>query len=253
MPSNRAASLPRFFAPDLDPKRGEVSLPPEEALHLLRVMRLAPGDLVSVFDGNGSEFIGRVARTDRRRADVALLGPVQGASEPRVAFSLIQAVLKSSSMEDVVRDATMIGAQAIQAVVTEHAAVKPSVVLRPDTLQRWRRVAVASAKQSRRARVPAIGLHQSISKWLATSSEKLKLLLVEPAAECDPVPLRMVFARETPESVALIVGPEGGWAPEEIRAALAAGCMAVRLGSLTLRADRVAIVALGALIAWWGE
>src|SRR5262245_30999358 len=98
----------RFFAPALDPGDETVALPRDEAEHLLRVLRLGVGDAVTVFDGRGHEFLAKVASATRRDVTVQLVSRLEPATEPTVALTLAQAVLKGEKMDDVVRDAVML-------------------------------------------------------------------------------------------------------------------------------------------------
>src|SRR6478672_2071241 len=99
----------RFFAPALDPGDETVVLPRDEAEHLTRVLRLGAGDTVAVFDGRGHEFVARVTSALRRNVTVQIMSRVEPAVEPAVALTLVQAVLKGDKMDDVVRDAVMLG------------------------------------------------------------------------------------------------------------------------------------------------
>jgi len=105
--------LPRFYAPSLDLAASGVTLPPEEASHLTRVLRLSVGADVAVFDGRGVEFRARVARAARDRVTLTLVERVTPAAEPAVRLALVQGVLKSDAMDDVVRDAVMMGVSRI--------------------------------------------------------------------------------------------------------------------------------------------
>jgi 16S rRNA (uracil1498-N3)-methyltransferase len=240
-------TLPRFYLPELDPAAGHAMLPEEEAIHLTRVLRLRSGADVAVFDGRGREFRAQVEAAARGRVRVTLLEPIVPAPEMRVPLTLVQAVLKGDKMDSVVRDATMMGVAAVEPIITSRTIGRGS---RDNT--RWGRVAVASAKQCRRAVVPVIAEACTFSDWLIRSAHGLRLLLVEPStadsrAGSDevtaPSSLR-VLEHHAPGSLALIVGPEGGWSDEEVRQAEQAGCIAVSLGPLTLRADTVAITAI---------
>src|SRR6185437_15194306 len=146
----------RFFAPGLDPGDEAVDLPREEAEHLTRVLRLGAGDTVTVFDGRGRECLARVVSAARTRARVQILSRIEPAAEPAVALTLVQAVLKGDKMDDVVRDAVMLGVAAVQPIVTTRSEVTVAALLRNARVERWRRVALASVKQSRRAVVPEI-------------------------------------------------------------------------------------------------
>jgi 16S rRNA (uracil1498-N3)-methyltransferase len=244
---------PRFLVPDLDPRSGRATLPEDEAHHLTRVLRLREGDEVAVFDGRGVEFRARVDRAERGRVTVELVEPVEPAPESSVPFTLAQSVLKGDAMDDVVRDATMLGARAIVPLITAHTAVKASVLTRPATTERWRRIALASAKQCCRATVPAIAEPRAFADWLRSTDDVMKLLFVEPSAAAGARPLRSLFGLDAPPSAALIVGPEGGWSADEIRAAVQAGCLPVTLGRLTLRADAVPVAAIAAVRLLWDD
>lgn len=235
-------TLPRFYFPLLDPASPEGVLPEDEANHLTRVLRIGRGEDIAVFDGRGREFRARVTAAARGRVRIALLDPVAPAPEARVPLTLVQAVLKGDRMDGVVRDATMMGVSAIEPVITSRTIARA-----PRDIDRWHRVAVASAKQCRRAVVPAIAPPCRFGDWLPASAHGSRLLLVEPSATGVQTSSLRVLEDHAPGSLALIVGPEGGWSVEEQQEAVASGCLAVTLGPLTLRADAVAIAALAAV------
>jgi 16S rRNA (uracil1498-N3)-methyltransferase len=245
---------PRFYAPGLDAARGEVVLSSDESHHLVRVMRLAAGDEIAVFDGEGREYRARVVRADRNAASVALRDPVATAREPAVKTTIVQAVLKGDKMDGVVRDATMAGASSIVPIVTGRSLAGLRLLGRSRAQERWRRVAVASAKQCRRARLPAIEPPQGFREWLAGPFDGLRLLLVEPSADAPGVvPLREALTGPPPAGVACIVGPEGGWSADERDAAVEAGCVPASLGQMTLRADAVGLVAVSLVNFAYGD
>jgi 16S rRNA (uracil1498-N3)-methyltransferase len=232
--------LPRFYLPALDTASGSAVLPADEGNHLTRVMRLGVGDAVAVFDGRGHELRARVASASRGKVTVELLEPIAAAPEARVPITLVQAVLKGDKMDDVVRDATMMGVAAIEPIVTARTIARAP---RAET-DRWMRVSIASAKQCRRAVLPEIATARPFDEWLAASAHGLRLMLVEPAAvDVEGGSLR-VLENHAAGSIAVIVGPEGGWTVEERLKADQAGCLPVTLGALTLRADAVAVAAL---------
>jgi 16S rRNA (uracil1498-N3)-methyltransferase len=232
--------LPRFHAPDLDPAGRVARLPAEEANHLTRVLRLGAGDEVAVFDGRGHEFRARVTAAAREVVEVELIDAIVPAPEPRVPLTLVQAVLKGDKMDEVIRDATMMGVAGIEPVITARTIARQT----GRETERWTRVAISSAKQCRRATIPAIGAPRPFDEWLTTQAHGLPLILVEPsAAGGDEASLRLL-EHHAAGSLALIVGPEGGWSDEERARAVAGSCVPVSLGGLTLRADAIPIAAL---------
>jgi 16S rRNA (uracil1498-N3)-methyltransferase len=244
--------LPRFLVPDLDPSRSDATLPADEAHHLAKVLRLKVGDELTVFDGRGLEYRARVAAVARRAVSVKLLHVVDAPPAAAVALVLVQAVLKGEAMDEVVRDGTMVGVRAIQPVLSERVTVKASVVGR--SVERWRRIALASAKQCGRSALPEIGDPMPFGTWVDAAPRGDAFLLVEPAvARSTPVSVRTLARGPIPRTASLIVGPEGGWTSAEIDLALAAGCTALSLGRMTLRADAVPLAAAAALLAVWEE
>lgn len=245
--------LPRFYAPNLDPELASVMLPPDEARHLTRVLRLGAGAEVSVFDGRGADYRAVVEAAVRETASLRILERLPSAPSPAVRVTVVQAVLKGDSMDAAVRDATMLGAEAIVPVLTAHTDVKPSFARRPETLDRWRRVALASVKQCRRATLPVIHETRELEQWIAAPPSGLRLMCVEPSAEGAARTLSSLRGELRGDTVTVLLGPEGGWSPGEIAAAVAAGCVPVTLGPLTLRADAMAVAALVAVQVSWPD
>lgn len=241
----------RFFAPALDPGDDVVALPRDEAEHLTRVLRLSSGDAVRVFDGRGHEFLAQVTSAARRDVRVQIQARVDPAAESAVATTLVQAVLKGDKMDEVVRDAVMLGVAAIQPVITTRAETTVAALIRGARVERWRRVALASVKQSGRAVLPEIRMPLAFVDWLGERRPPVTLMLVEPAADAGAESLAALRGIPVPLEAALVVGPEGGWVETEWTAARAGGLRLMTLGPRTLRADAVAVAALSVLQFLW--
>ena len=239
----------RFFAPAARAPGDHIILPDDEAEHLIRVLRLAEGDRVRVFNGCGGEFESIVEAADRSGVRVRVVAPCDAAPEPRIAVTLAQAVLKGDKMDAVVRDAVMIGVAAIQPIITERTESSVAALARGRRRERWERIAVSSAKQCGRAVVPLI----LDPKPFAAEDVNLPspvFVLVEPSAGSG----LSLGEAETPSTgrASVIVGPEGGWTSQELQAAATVGRL-ITLGGRTLRADAMALVTLAALFARWRE
>jgi 16S rRNA (uracil1498-N3)-methyltransferase len=254
LPDDNAVNA-RFYAPDVQASGDVAALPDDEAQHLTRVLRLKAGDAVRLFNGRGGEFDAVIASVGRKGVKVRAGEARVAAREARVSLTLAQAVLKGDRMDDVVRDAVMIGVAAIQPIVATRTEVTRAALERGKRKERWRRVAVSSAKQCGRAVVPAILETLSFEMLAQTiAAGRLPgpaLMLVEPGAsarrlalgDIDPAP---------PREATLVIGPEGGWTAEEVTAASGL-CRLLTLGGRTIRADAMATVAIAALFARWGE
>jgi 16S rRNA (uracil1498-N3)-methyltransferase len=246
-------SFARFFAPAAGVTGDRILLPVDEAEHLTRVLRLSSGDRVRVFNGRGAEFEAVVDTADREGVRLTIGPPCTPAPEPRVAFTLAQAVLKGDKMDDVIRDAVMIGAAAIHPIVTTRTEISLAALTRGHRRERWERIAVSSAKQCGRALVPSIAEPRQLN--LADGSFPVDFpgpvfILVEPNTSSG-VGLAQLDST-APSHATLVIGPEGGWTTEELRSAAALGTL-ITLGRRTLRADSMALVALSAMFARWGE
>jgi 16S rRNA (uracil1498-N3)-methyltransferase len=231
----------------MDPGDEIVSLPRDEGQHLTRVLRLGVGDTVSVFDGRGREFLGRVASATGREVRVTLLSRVEPAAESGVAMTLGQAVLKGDKMDEIIRDAVMLGVAAIQPIVTRRTETTVAALMKGARLERWRRVALASVKQSRRAILPEIRMPLTLETLLGEPASALRLMLVEPAAAAAVDPISVLMKEPAPADLMIFVGPEGGWTEPEWSAAAAAGVRLMTLGPRTLRADAVPVAAISVL------
>jgi 16S rRNA (uracil1498-N3)-methyltransferase len=258
----------RFYAPDLVIGADAVELPADEGRHLSRVLRLHAGDEVRVFDGRGREYAARVAHIDGARVVVAIGAelPDEG-TEPKVPIVLAQALLKGDGMDQVVRDAVMLGVSRVVPLETARAEVPARRVSASGRVSRWQRIAVASVKQCGRAVVPEVAEPRRLEVCLREYEAARCFLLAEPALDGgldmtaadgragDGVARRVEIPVPSPPShgVLLIVGPEGGWTAGEVAAATRAGCRLLTLGRRTLRADAAAAVGLTALQCFLGD
>jgi 16S rRNA (uracil1498-N3)-methyltransferase len=246
-----------------------VDLPRDEAQHLVRVLRLKVGVAVRIFNGRGAEFAAVVAMTSKDGARVRVEESRATVPEARVAVTLAQAVLKGDKMDDVVRDAVMMGVAAIQPLVTDRTEIALAALERSHRRERWQRIAVSSSKQCGRAVVPPVLEPRTFrdataalldvrlqatpgtAPGIALEQTPPGLMCVEPAASTDALSLGDLNATPPP-AVTILIGPEGGWTAEAVTAGSAA-CRLVTLGPRTLRADAMALIALTALFSRWRE
>ena len=241
----------RFYAPDLALDQ-EVALSPDEAHHLARVLRLKPGDSVALFDGRGHEALARVETIAGRRVTVKALEVRAPAPEPAVALTLAQALLKSDKMDRVIRDAVMLGVAAIQPFVTIRTEVPRAALESGVRQQRWDRTVMSSVKQCGRAVVPPVRETVNFHQLLSADAAALRVMFVEPGHEAGVLSLDTLEAR-APASATILIGPEGGWDPLEVKAAVAAGVTLVKFGGRVLRADAAGAAAIAVLQYLWKD
>ena len=235
----------RFFAPPsaFNFSKQTVTLTADEARHLREVLRLKPGDQVSVFDGEGKEFRARVAQARREFAELDLDEEIEAARpESPLQITLGVALLKGEKFDLVVQKATELGVAKVVPLITRYADIK----LRDESdaskrVARWQRIALEAAKQSGRAVVPEVSLPVAVNSLF---SERCLLF-----SERGGQGLRQI---ET-DDVTAIIGSEGGWADEELEQARAAGAQIVTLGGRILRAETAAITAAALLQHRFGD
>jgi 16S rRNA (uracil1498-N3)-methyltransferase len=239
----------RFYVPEIGPAGSASPLPPDEAQHLIRVLRLSIGETIHVFDGRGREHLATVEALTKSDAIVRLGDATAAAPEAPVEITLAMALLKADKFDDVVRDATMLGVTRIQPIGTTRAEVPAARTSRVD---RWRRIAISSTKQCGRAVVPSVDEPITFSEFVGQPVAERLLMLTEPGLE-GAISTQTLAADPAPTSVALLVGPEGGWAEAEQRLALECNATLVTLGPRTLRAEAAPLVALSVLLHIWDD
>jgi len=147
----------------------------------------------------------------------------------------------------------MLGVAAVHPIVSQRAETTVAALLRGARLDRWQRVALASVKQARRATLPEIRMPLRFEDYLNEPAPDARLMLVEPRAAEGATSIGSLRGDPLPRDAAVIVGPEGGWADEEVAMASRQDVRLVTLGHRTLRADAVPVAAISVLQFLWGD
>ncbi|MCC6523437.1 MAG: 16S rRNA (uracil(1498)-N(3))-methyltransferase [Polyangiaceae bacterium] len=226
---------------------GEQLLDAAAAHYLTRVHRLGPGDPFVAFDpARALEADARVAALEGPRVRVRCEALRPAALRPVRALVVVQCVAKADKLDAVVRDATELGATRFVPALAERSQRRPAGGL----CARLRRVAVEAARQCGRGDVPVVDEPRALAavvEELAPRGDAALGLCLEPSAAERLAACARELGRAT--SVALLVGPEGGFTPGERAHARAQGYREVALGPLVLRAETVCAAALGGLAA----
>jgi 16S rRNA (uracil1498-N3)-methyltransferase len=217
------------------------------AAHARRVLRLEPGDPLTLFNGDGEDYPSRIVGFGRGTLEVEVEARRPARAESPLAVTLVQGIARGERMDLVVQKATELGVAAIVPVATARSVVRLDPGTRERKLAHWRGIAVAACEQCGRARVPAIAEPVPLAERLRAPGAGNRLLL-SPDAERS-----LAAAARGIESVEMLVGPEGGLEDGEREAALAAGYGACRLGPRVLRSETAAIAALAVLQAMAGD
>lgn len=226
-----------------------LTLSADESRHLAKVLRARPGEAVEAFDGNGGVFSGKILGGDAKALTISV-ETRERVPAPRRRIALAQAMPKGSLMDDVVRQATEIGAARIFPLASERCEVRLDAARAAHKLERWRAIAVEACKQCGTRFLPEIEPVRTPAEFFASLAAETRgnaalRLVASLEAGTRPCPeIMRERAAEPPEEILWLVGPEGDFSPEEYAAARAAGFVPARLGANVLRAVTAAIYVL---------
>ena len=236
--------MPRFH---LSPESWPTSaLTGDEARHLSQVLRIKPGEMITVFDGLGRRAEAEVLTVSRDRVSLQL-GDTLTPATPLPAITLAQAIPKGKNMDLIVQKAVELGIAKIQPLITRNTVVQPG----EGKSDKWRRNALEACKQCGQDTLPQIADPLPFDRWLESgagvspAANHLRLIAsLAPGAK----PIREVL-RSHPgiTSATLLVGPEGDFTPAETSAALEAGFLPISLGDIVLRVETATLFCLSAL------
>ncbi|HEY2633904.1 MAG TPA: 16S rRNA (uracil(1498)-N(3))-methyltransferase [Steroidobacteraceae bacterium] len=234
-----------------------VELPPETASHLARVLRARSGDELILFNGDGREFNGAIETVRGSRVSASVGDGRLVDRESPLAITLVQCVPRGDRMDFIVQKATELGVARIVPVLSQRSVVRLDKSQAESKAVHWRAVAVSACEQCGRNRLPVIEAAQPLLNYLGESSPGTgPRLVLEPESAPQmgtlaPGPGGAADAAMT--SVEIAIGPEGGFATEELEAFRVAGFSQVGLGPRILRTETAAIAAVVWLQARLGD
>ena len=215
--------------------------------HLCRVLRAKPGDKVWLFDDEGRRYQAELASAGENESRLNILDVLEPREFP-TRIILAAALLKAGAMDEVILRATELGAVRIVPVEAERSVARAGD--HPERkVERWSKIALAAAKQSRAARPPAIDAPVPLADFLAGCRSDRRFILDENGG----MSLKRLRGPENPPpaEAAVLIGPEGGWTDAERKAAAAAEFEPVGLGRTVLRAETAALSVLTILAFEW--
>ena len=220
--------------------------------HLARVLRMRPGDVITLFDGEGGEYRAaiRTLERDSVRVRIEAHAPIERESALRVG--LAQVVSAGERMDLTMQKAVELGAVWIQPLLSSRGKVRLGDERADKRVLHWQRVAIAACEQCGRNRVPVVHPVLDLADWLGRLGDAqrgmLRGIVLAPGAA-----LRLSQAGPLAGEVALLAGAESGFAGEEVALVERMGFVAVRLGPRVLRTETAGLAALAAMQALWGD
>ena len=230
------------------PEGDWAALPPEEAKHAAKVLRLKPGDEVCAMDGRGQRW-SAVMMEDVK--SVRLLKELPD-NEPPLRLTVYQGIPKADKLDFLAQKLTDLGVSALVPVAMERSVVKFTEKDGEKRRERLSRIAAEAAKQCRRAR--PLEVHAPVSLKRAVGQMKTHDLLLIPWEDARGRGVKDL-RNETPDAhdIGVVIGPEGGMSPEEVARMQEASCRAVTLGPRILRTETAGLSAISALLCLYGD
>lgn len=240
----------RFYLPPEHCAGTALRLDGREAHHALHVLRLQRGELVTVLDGVGNEFLCAV-ETSSRHAVTLSVSLRNVTPPPPCSIALLLAVPKGKIIESIIPKAVELGARRIVPLLTEHVVTRLDDRDAAGKRTKWQQTAIEAIKQCGAAWLPEIEAPMTIAQYLARK-EKFDLSLVGSLQKDRRHPRKCLGEFQAkhgrlPQSVGVWIGPEGDFTPEELEAIQASGALPVSLGRLVLRVETAAIYSLSIL------
>ena len=238
---------PRFYVDAPLRAGGSCLLPEDSAHHAIHVLRLRAGDAVTLFNGRGGEYAGRIASMEKLRiaADVLAHDPVERESPLRV--TLVQGVSSGERMEFTIRKAVELGVAQIRPVIAAASVARPKGERAASRQAHWQRIAISACEQCGRNRLPTVHPLVNVKDYRVEGNSTG--ILLSPSSG-------LAFSKicaQVKNAAVLAAGPEAGFSAEEERAFLDAGFVPARLGPRVLRTETAALAALSALAALRGD
>ena len=228
---NRFYVLPEFIS------QNTVTITGQDVNHIKNVLRLRTDDRIICFDGKGMEYLCSITGIEKDSVRTEIISSKKADTEPAVKITLAQGLPKSSKMDYIIQKSVELGVFKIIPLITERAVAKG------EKIERWRKIAKESSEQCGRAMIPEISPVLNFKEFLNISTHfDLKLIPWENEKQ---ISLKSVL-KEHPNtnSIALLIGPEGGFSAQEVKEAVEKGFKPVSLGKRILRTETASLAAL---------
>ena len=240
----------RFFVESVDINGASAFISGADARHAETVLRLKPGDQIELIDGTGAVYPARIHSFFSKQVKVDLIGKATRMTESLLRITVAQAFLKDKKMDTLARQLSELGITVWIPFISERSVSRPNPQRLESRQQRWRKIAQESLKQCRRGQAlqiePTVSFEEVLS---AGQSSDLKIIFWESEERTLHTLVEAGQSNKVPQSVFLIIGPEGGFTKQEVQRATGCGFQSVSLGPRILKAETAAVAA-GALIQY---
>ena len=244
----------RFFLDREKIQSDRPTLTGPDVKHIRTVLRLKPGDEIFLFDGKGLEYRATITASTPKAIALSVLERFPSISESPVEITIGQALLKAGKMDRIVRQVTELGTYSLIPLLAERGVPRPEPERWAEKEQRWEAIAQESLKQCGRSQIPRLGPPVSFKKMVGTSDAyDLKIIFHHGDFGLESRPLPRQRDGKDMRKVLALIGPEGGFTPDEVKLALKCGFVCVSLGPRILKADTAAVAACAILQYVFGD
>ncbi|MBR5271899.1 MAG: 16S rRNA (uracil(1498)-N(3))-methyltransferase [Clostridia bacterium] len=233
--------MPRFFA---DYNGGEIiTLSPEDSKHVAKALRMKTGEKLTVCDGLGTDYECEVDNISPDSVSVKVILQKPSETEADVDITIYQALPKSDKMDGIIQRAVELGAKKIVPILTERCVSRPDAKACDTKVRRWNKIALEAAMQCGRGMIPQVEAVQSFRQAIGSMTADTVIMFYEGGGK----PIREMDIKKG-QSVAVIIGPEGGFERSEVDFALASGAVIGSLGPRILRTQTASLAATAAIM-----
>lgn len=232
--------MPRFFINTIPGEDTVIS--GEDGRHIAKSLRMQPGEVITLCDRQGHDYFGEITEISGETVSVHITEMQASKSEPSIKVTLCQGVPKSDKMDLIVQKAVELGVWRIVPTVTSRCISRPDEKSAHKKVQRWQKIAQEAAKQSGRGIIPQVTEFTALKQACRDASGK-RVLFYEGGGERIPVVIT-----ELDTDITVYIGPEGGFAAEEVQLIQDAGGFAATLGPRILRTETAPLAALAAIM-----
>ena len=244
--------LNRFFIEASSIEGDRVRLSPEQSHQVCHVLRLKPGDTIVVLDDSGTEYDVTLTAVSRTQTAGQVTSRRRAPGEPAAKLTLFQSLLVREKFEWVLQKGTEVGVTQFVPVLTERSLVRTKTI-EPNKLDRWRRILTEAAEQSHRGRIPQLEPILPFENVLLRLRDFDRFLIAAPSERAKTLRDALQGITRSPASLAIMIGPEGGFTDAEVARARDKGIVPIGLGPRILRTETAAIVACALVLYELGE
>ena len=238
---------PHLYLDQLLQEGQNIILPASTVRHVARVLRMRPGQDLSLFNNTGIEYDARIINIDNKTAEVEVLSACNNDRESVLPITLVQGMSRSQHMDYTLQKAVELGVERIVPVFTEFSNVHLNDQRQTAKLNHWRKLIINATEQCGRNRLTVLDSPLALTDWLTQDQNQTRLIL-HPGQE------RELSAVARPEgTLSLLTGPEGGFSETEVALAMQYDYVPIALGPRILRTETAALVGISVCQALWGD